>query len=154
MSEPREFWIVETETAGTMLFENEHDAIMQAGYHAEDGPVHSYHVIEYSAFEAMRKERDKWKSEYDNVCKFATQYEVDIDMWKAKYEISERMRKDDQLRTYDGLTTKLDRYEAALERIAKEYDDDLVYGVASEALEKTGHWNKQEEKKEDTPSGD
>lgn len=133
---------------------------LDAGDSINDGPEIAFgeevRVIEYSAFRQLSAKlevagRELLYLQASQPNRMIVRLREERDEWKAKHEISERIRRDDQLRTYDGLTTKLDRYEAALEQIAK-YDPCADY-IAKEALGKTGHWKKQEEKKEDTLSG-
>lgn len=63
------------------------------------------HVIEYSAFDRMRRDRDEWE---------------------AKYKASEWVRKDSALRTYDGLVQERDQLKRELERQEREGHKDCV----------------------------
>lgn len=41
-------------------------------------------LVEKSAYLQAIKERDEWKNEYQNLCKFATQFEEQRDEWRSK----------------------------------------------------------------------
>ncbi|MES2182151.1 MAG: hypothetical protein V4493_08640 [Pseudomonadota bacterium] len=45
-------------------------------------------VVEYSAYEALKTERDEWKSEYENLCKVASDYENLRETLQAKLQIA------------------------------------------------------------------
>lgn len=71
----KEWWLARRSDGGTSAH------LMPCDY---SGYASAVHVIEYSVYEAVARERDKWKDEYENLSKFATQFEAERDESRAE----------------------------------------------------------------------
>lgn len=77
----------------------------------------------------LERERDKWKSEYENVCKFATDYERQRDELRAE---TERLKSDlaDADRVSELAKAECERLRADIAFMGKRHDENLERNAA------------------------
>lgn len=94
-------------------------------YHGLSGPCPKPPLPEkpqISELEQVKLERDKWKSEYENLCKFANQYEAERDTLAAR------------VKSLEEALVYIARLASSGPYIEQRFDN--VCALAREALEK------------------